>query len=110
MDYINSILIFIVGFTLGMHVMKRLVLSQIQKLLNQPETQDEVETNLVKKLFIETINDILYLYEFETNTFICQGKTLDELAAFIKDKTDVAVVKYKEDVLFFVVGEVRKSI
>jgi hypothetical protein len=107
MDYINIILIFIVGFTLGMHVMKRIVLRKIQKLLDQP---DEDAAHSVKKLFIETINDILYLYEFETNTFICQGKTLDELAARIKDTTDVAVVKYKEDVLFFIVGEVRKSI
>lgn len=73
------------------------------------ETKD-VEKILVKKFFVEKINGILYLYEYETDTFICQGKTLDELASLSKNNAEVALVKYDETLLFFIVGEVKYSL
>jgi hypothetical protein len=42
--------------------------------------------------------------------FICQGKTLDELATLAKDKSKIAGVSYNEEVLWFVDGEVKKTI
>jgi len=44
------------------------------------ESKDSKQDKEHTILIIEKNNDILYLYNQETENFICQGKTLDELA------------------------------
>ena len=115
MEHSLSYLLDLIGaFLLGMWVMEKVIFHKIRRALEEAgvdfEEESTVEVVKVKKYFIETINDSLYLYEFTTNNFIGQAKTLEELAILAKDKTEIAGVKYKEEVIWFVDGKVKNSI
>jgi len=65
----------------------------------------------VAKLFIEKSNNILYLYDYEANTFLCQGKSIDELASLAQKYNNIkyAVVADGDDMLMFVDGAVKEK-
>lgn len=59
-------------------------------------------------LEIETHSNIFYLYDKKTNTFMCQGISLEELANNLNtfNKIKIAVVKYNEKLVWFKEGKV----
>lgn len=69
----------------------------------------EEDKPTVTKLFIEKANDMLYLYDYDANTFICQASTVDELAALAQKykNIDYAVVENNGNMLMFVEGVVK---
>lgn len=111
---ISYLLDIISAFVFGMWLMDKIIFYRIRKVLEEAgvdvEQEEKVEVVKVKKYFIENINGLLYLYEHTTNNFIGQGKTLDELATLAKDKSKIAGVSYNEEILWFVDGEVKKTI
>lgn len=107
------VLYLISAFMLGMFAMDKIIFYKIRKALKEAgvDVDSEESTSVnVRKFFVETINDNLYLYEIDTNNFIGQGKSLTELALLSKDKADIAGVKYNEEVIWFVNGEVKTSV
>ena len=52
---------------------------KLSKALKIEDTEPTVEDTM---LLLETMvhNDVIYLYDQKTNDFICQAKTLEELA------------------------------
>jgi hypothetical protein len=117
MDYSLSSLLDLIGaFALGMWVMEKIIFYRIRKTLEEAgldleeEEEEKVKIINVKKYFVENINGLLYLYEHTTNNFIAQGKSLAELAVLAKDKAEVAGVSYNEEIMWFVDGEVKKTI
>lgn len=114
MDYISSFLALIVAFILGMFVMSKIIYYRIRTTLEEAginiEAEEKVAVNTVKKYFVENINELLYLYEHTTNSFIAQGKTLAELAQLAKENSKVAAVSYNKEVFWFVDGEVKTTI
>ena len=116
MDYSLTYLLDLVGaFLLGAWAMDKFIFYQIRKTLEEAgvdfeDEEDKVEVIKVKKCFIENINGLLYLYEHKTNNFIGQAKSLDELAMLAKNQGKIVGVSYNEEVLWFVDGEVRKTI
>ena len=65
----------------------------------------------ITKLFIEKANDILYLYDYEENTFLCQAKTIDELASLAQKYKNIkyAVVAQGDDMFTFIDGAVKEK-
>jgi hypothetical protein len=65
----------------------------------------------VAKLFIEKSNNTMYLYDYEANTFLCQGKSIDELASLAQKYNNIkyAVVADGDDMLMFVDGAVKEK-
>lgn len=65
----------------------------------------------VAQLFVETSNDILYLYDREKNDFICQAKTLDELAILAQKYKNIkyAAVMNGDKIYAFVDGVVKSE-
>jgi len=65
----------------------------------------------IAKLFIEKSNNILYLYDYEANTFLCQGKTIDELASLAQKYNNIkyAVVADGDNMLMFIDGAVKEK-
>ena len=63
----------------------------------------EVSVLKVDKLETETHGDMIYLFDKERNDFICQAKTLDELAKLAKDikKINKAVVQHNDKTFIF---------
>lgn len=59
-------------------------------------------------LEIETHSDTFYLYDKKTNTFMCQGISLEELANNLNtfNKIKIAVVKYNQNLVWFKEGKV----
>jgi hypothetical protein len=111
---LSYLLDIILAFSLGMWVMDKIIYYRIRKSLIEAGVdfteEKSVEVLKVKKYFIENIDGLLYLYEHTTNNFVGQGNTVEELAGIAKNKSKVAGVTYKEEVLWFVDGEVKNSI
>ena len=111
---LSYLLDIILAFSLGMWIMHKIVCYRIRKSLIEAGVdfteEKSVEVLKVKKYFIENIDGLLYLYEHTTNNFVGQGNTVEELAGIAKNKSKVAGVTYKEEVLWFVDGEVKNSI
>jgi len=63
---------------------------------------------IVVQLIVEKANDTLYLYD-KDNSFICQGKSLDELARLAKQYKNIkyAAVLHDSDTYGFVDGTVK---
>lgn len=84
----------------------------LDNMLNVKTKQEPVNTAPkldIRKLQIENIKDVFYLYTNDSNKdFICQANTLDELAnlAFQYKKIKYAVVAYKEEIITFVEGKI----
>jgi hypothetical protein len=115
MEYSLTYLSDLIGaFLLGAWAMDKFIFYQIRKTLKEAgvdvDEEEKVEVIKVKKCFVEKINESLYLYEHTTNNFIGQGKSLDDLALLAKNQARVVGVNYNEEVLWFVDGEVRKTI
>lgn len=114
METLLSLLDLISAFCLGMFVMDKIIFYRLRKALEEAgvdfENEEKVEVVKVKKYFVEDINGLLYLYEFTTNNFIGQANTLEELAVLVKDKSNIAGVKYNEEVIWFVDGKVRTTV
>jgi hypothetical protein len=71
----------------------------------------DLETGLIKtpapttqvyKLKIESVDDILYLYNKETNDFVCQANTMEELAQTCKDYKNIMVATVIHDSKVFI--------
>lgn len=63
----------------------------------------------VHKLWAEQVKDILYLYELDKNTFICQANTVEELASLALKYKNIkyASVMLNEEVYAFVNGTAK---
>lgn len=63
----------------------------------------------VQKLWVEKIHNILYLYEDDKQTFICQANTLEELATLAQKYKNVkyAAVNFGGEIYAFVNGVVK---
>jgi hypothetical protein len=105
---LQSLSIFLAGAYFG----TKYTLYRLQKALEEAgvDFEEEVKVVKVKKYFIEKINELLYLYEHTSNTFIGQGKSLEELALIAKDKAEIAGVSYNEEVVWFVDGKVKTTL
>lgn len=113
--------IFWLGFTVGKMVMayqmREIIYDQARKngiIIDDDMLQErikEVEAK-TKNLMIEKHGNMLLLYEVSTNTFICQGSTVEELAKLSKSykNIDYAVVENGDDTLLFVNGYVKTTV
>lgn len=115
MDAIIFILVF---FALGFFAGETYTLYKLSKLLHKiaksagidleseirqiKEEQEDVKPK-VPRLIAETHNDMLYLFDKENDTFICQAKTMSELASIAKEQNKIiaAVVLHGNKVFAF---------
>jgi hypothetical protein len=81
---------------------------KIRHLLFKGDTLQTENVIVIDKLFIEQSNNTMYLYDFEANTFICQGQSIDELASLSHKYKNIkyAVVQHGDEMLSFVNGKV----
>ena len=72
--------------------------------LEKRKTEEEAQQ--IAKLEVEEHNNILYLYHRESRDFVCQGKSLEELATLAKKYKNIThgVVLHNQKVFVFVDG------
>jgi len=103
---------FILGFVIGgMTAIHKLSKILIRLAENGGVTSSEDEEWEIHKLFIESFNDMLYLYNHEDKTFICQAKTIEELAKLSQELKNIkyAAVSHDNKVFGFVDGVVKNT-
>jgi hypothetical protein len=113
-----EILILLVVFGIGFYVGESVFAFRIRHLIYKEAQERGIIIDLheddkpnISKLFIEQANDMMYLYEYEANTFVCQAKTIGELAALAQKYNNIkyAVVQHDDDMLMFVDGNVKEK-
>jgi hypothetical protein len=109
-------LIFWIGYEIGVGVtayrLRHLVYREAKRIGLLKEIDTELEENpIVEQLYVEKTNDILYLYNKEDKTFLCQAKSLDELATLSMKYNNVkyAAVMIGEEIYAFVDGKVKSE-
>ena len=111
-------IIFWLGYQTGSSVeayrLRHLIFKEAKRLgitTKQDERLFEDEKPVVAQLIIEKANNVLYLYNKEDNTFVCQGATLSELASLAKQYKNIkyAAVIDGDDVYAFVNGLVKPA-
>jgi len=107
------LIVFCVGFYLGETTFAYRIRHLIYKEAKSQGIDIELEdtTPNITKLFIEKANDILYLYDYEENTFICQAKTINELASLAQKYKNIkyAVVAQGDNMFTFIDGIVKEN-
>ena len=118
MELLLLLILVVVAFQAGKHygyykivtLMKQVAEEQgidLEKELGIVKEQEEAKkTPSVYKLQVEQHGELLYLFDAESDKFICQGASVQELAKLALDtkKIEYAAVKHGENVYRFVNG------
>jgi hypothetical protein len=121
LDLILLAFVFYIGYNLGQIVLSWQLRDLIVKEARKEGFKIDNSYNIIEdpddkpnvlQLFVETSNDMLYLYERDKNNFICQAKTLEELANLSLKYKNIkyAAVLHGDDVVAFVNGEVKLKV
>lgn len=113
--------IFWLGYQVGQMVLSWQLRDIIVKEARKEGLRVDSEYNIIEsedekpnvfQLFVEKSNDILYLYEREKDTFICQASTMEELASLSLKYKNIkyAAVLHGNEVVAFVNGEVKATV
>lgn len=120
-DLIIIAFVFYVGYNIGQIVLSWQLRDLIVREARKEGIKVDGEYNIIEddddkpnvfQLFVEKSNDILYLYERDKNNFICQAKTMEELATLSLKYKNIkyAAVLHGDDVVAFVNGEVKLKV
>jgi hypothetical protein len=110
--------IFWLGYNVGQMVLSWQLRDIIRKEAIQNGMKVDSEYNIIKeenpkvcKLWAEKIHDILYLYEDDKQTFVCQGSTVQDLASLALKYKNIkyASVIVNEEVYAFVDGVAKPA-
>lgn len=107
MEIFLYIAIFIAGFIVGEYVLAYRLKNLLENYIDE---DNEVGTE-VFKLKTEKHNDALFLYD-NTNTFVCQGSCLEELATLAEKNKNIkyASVIHDEKIYMFIEGRVKQAV
>jgi hypothetical protein len=109
------VIVAVIGYHIGLSVTAyrlRYLIHKEAKRLGLDKSDDinvfEETDPEVSQLVVEKTNDTLYLYDIN-HSFICQGKTIGELAILAKQYKNIkyAAVLYDENAYGFIDGVVK---
>ena len=96
-----EIIIFILGLYFGYQIGQAITVWKIKDIIIKEAKSQGIDmsglddshslkqVDSVSQLFIERANNVLYLYDKEANSFICQASTIDELARLAKEYNNI---------------------
>ena len=108
MTLLDIILILALGWVMGeFYTMYKLRKNIRSYLIIQEETKPTVF-----KLETEEVDNTILLYNRETNDFICQGNSLEQLAQLSREykKIEYATVKHGDYFVAFIEGKVTEKV
>lgn len=107
MDYF---LVLIIGFIIGFMMGETLLAFRISKVVNKKLLTTKISEPEIYQLYIETEQGILYLWDSQKSEFVCQAKTVDELAKLALEYKNIqyAAVLHGEQNFMFVNGTVKE--
>lgn len=107
-EFLEFVVVFAIGFFLGeVYLAKRIQYVMLSIAQSEEDTTDVVE---VFKLKTTATPDSILLYD-DQDMFICQGKTLAELASRCKEHNNIqfASVMHDDKIVIFMDGEVKET-
>lgn len=113
------VLVFILGFKLGYGFYEFKINSFVNKLTNHANvemTENNNTTQLiihpVASLYTEKVGESFLLFDEDTDTFVCQAKTVEELAKMCQQYNDIsyATVVHDDKVLMFIDGAIMENV
>jgi uncharacterized protein YxeA len=108
MTLLDIILILALGWVMGeFYAMYKLRRNIRSYLIIQEETKPTVF-----KLETEEVDNTILLYDRDTNDFICQGNSLEQLAQLSREykKIEYATVKHGDYFVAFIEGKVTEKV
>jgi hypothetical protein len=108
MTLLDIILILALGWVMGeFYTMYKLRKNIRSYLIIQEETRPTVF-----KLETELVDNTILLYDRDTNDFICQGNSLEQLAQLSREykKIEYATVKHGDYFVAFIEGKVTEKV
>lgn len=119
-DLIILAFVFYIGYNLGQMVLSWQLRDIIVKEARKEGIKVDNEYNIIEdddekpnvfQLFVESSNNILYLYDRDKNKFVCQASTMEELASLSLKYKNIkyAAVLHGDTVVTFVNGEVKPT-
>jgi hypothetical protein len=118
LDFIFIGIVFGCGYALGEFVTVHRVHTFLIRISRKAgiDLEREVDNEIgnavsVPKLSTEMVDDIIYLYDMDDKTFICQGKTIEELAKLTLDisKIEQAIVLHDKSIFVFDNGTAHRQ-
>jgi len=108
MNYIDIALLFGFGFVCGGYWNAHSYRKQLEKIAINAEIYKKI-IKYIPVLETEIHENIIFAYEKNTDNFMCQGKTLEEVAKNLMDfrKIDIALVNHGGQSFWFVRGQIR---
>jgi hypothetical protein len=108
MTLLDIILILALGWVMG----EFYTMYKLHKNLRTYLVIEEPTKPNVYKLETELIDDIIFLYDRDTNDFICQGNSLEQLAQLSREykKIEYATVKHGDYFVAFIEGKVTEKV
>jgi len=117
MDFFDIIFIFALGYFIGKAHAYYSLAKTIRDIAKENGIDIEKDwlnkdegTTIIKDsihlLWVDKVDDVLYLYERDTNDFVCQGSDIEDLATRAKEYKNIllASVMHGEQVFMFVNG------
>lgn len=100
---------FVAGYLVATRRFERLM----QKAVEEYVSDQQVSARRLLSLSHEVINNVHYFYNVQNHSFVCQGTTLEEVAAtyYSSDSKRVGVFKHSENnrIYWFVDGKVIRA-
>jgi hypothetical protein len=109
MTLLDIILILALGWVMGEFYTMYKLRKNLRSFLI---IEEEVVRPNVFKLETEEVDNTILLYDRETNDFICQGNSLEQLAQLSREykKIEYASVKHGDYFVAFIEGKVNKEV
>jgi hypothetical protein len=121
-----EIIIFILGLYFGYQIGQAITVWKIKDIIIKEAKSQGIDmsglddnhslkqVDSVSQLFIERANNVLYLYDKEANSFICQASTIDELARLAKEYNNIKYASVMDEqsdaIVAFIDGKVENII
>lgn len=109
----ENILLIILSVVAGWFMCLFYLSYKVNQWLNEEQENNVSTTEEVKQTSgsIEQHGDVLYLFNKDTNAFLCQGYNVNELAKRLLDykKVKIAHIEFGNKIYYFINGEVREA-
>lgn len=116
-------LFFVLGFVVGeaytLYKIKAVIRNtaeqfdiDVDELMEKHEVEQRLSKLNIAKLQIERVGESLLLYEIDTDIFVCQANTVEELAKHCKEYNNIinAIVVDADKVVLFIDGAVTRNV
>lgn len=99
MEYLFYLLTFLAGWFIGRWVLRFMLIVEALNSMTPEELRRafKKDPRRIPVLHTEQSSDNLFLSDTSTNTFMCQGKTLEELAANLKSVCNISMAQVNHD-------------